>query len=130
MEQPADRVIDGVDHTDVLLGKSEKSNRKSFVISVGDEMYGAKWRNWKVHLIWQETKLGTARSFSTVPKVVDLITDPREERQMAEPYNTWIQYPAARQLVGFQQSVMLYPNVPLGAPDFYNPSMMRKEMVK
>jgi len=130
VEPPADRLTDGVDHMDFLLGKSEKSNREGFVIFVGNEMYGAKWRNWKMHLIWQETKFGTAEKFSTVPKVVDLITDPREERQVAEPYNTWIQYPAMKQLVGFQMSMKKYPNVPLGAPDNYNPSMMMKEPAK
>ena len=119
---PTDRPIDGVDHTDFLLGKSDKSSREGFVIYVGDTLYGAKWRNWKIHLVWQESKFGTQRQFSTVPKVVDLITDPREERNVAEPYNTWVQYPGMKLLIGFQQSMMMHPNVPLGAPDSYKPS--------
>jgi arylsulfatase A-like enzyme len=119
---PTDRPIDGVDHTDFLLGKSEKSAREGFVIYVGDTMYGVKWRNWKVHLIWQETKYSPQEIFSTVPKVVNLITDPREERQAAEPYNSWVQYPAMRVLTKFQRSMKMSPSVPLGAPDSYIPS--------
>jgi len=121
VETPTDRPIDGVDHSDFLFGRNEKSNREGFVIFVGDTLYGAKWRNWKVHLIWQETKFSAPQSFSTVPKVVDLITDPREERQVAEPYNTWVQYPGMKLLVEFQKSMVMHPNVPLGAPDSYSP---------
>jgi hypothetical protein len=32
-------------------------------------------------------KFGTQLPFSTVPKVVDLTADPREERIVAAPYN-------------------------------------------
>jgi arylsulfatase len=122
LETPTDRPIDGVEQSDFLLGRSEKSNREGFAIFVGETLYGAKWRNWKVHLVWQETKFGTQQAFSTVPKVVDLITDPREERNVVEPYNTWVQYPGMKILVEFQQSMAKYPNVPLGAPDSYRPS--------
>jgi len=118
---PTDRPIDSVDQTDFLLGKTEKSAREGFVIYVGDTLYGVKWRNWKVHLVWQETKLSTQQQFSTVPKVVNLITDPREERNVAEPYNAWIQYPAMGLLFGLQKSMKMHPNVPLGAPDSYRP---------
>jgi arylsulfatase len=119
---PTDRPVDGVDQSDFLLGESEKSNREGFAIFVGETLYGAKWRNWKVHLVWQETKYSTLQPFSTVPKVVDLVTDPREERNVAQPYNTWLQYPVTKLLVGFQQSMAKYPNVPAGAPDSYSPS--------
>jgi len=65
-----------------------------------------------------------------VPKVVDLITDPREERQVAEPYNTWVQYSGMKLLVEFQKNMVMHPNVPLGAPDSYNPSSERKGLSK
>ena len=80
------------------------------------------WRNWKVHFIAQETKFSPKRIYSTVPKVVNLITDPREERQAAEPYNTWTQYPFMRVLGRFRRSVKAFPNVPVGAPDGYRPA--------
>jgi arylsulfatase len=45
---PADRIIDGVDQTDFFLGKQEESNRESVVIYVGNQLFGLKWRNWKM----------------------------------------------------------------------------------
>ncbi len=118
---PADRPIDGVDLTDFILGKSGKSGRQGFPIFVGNDLYALKWRNWKAHYIWQETKYSPKVVLPTVPKVVNLITDPREERNVAEPYNTWLQYPMGKVLIDFQRSVKQYPNVPVGAPDSYQP---------
>ena len=42
---PQDRVIDGVDQTDLFLGKKENSNREAVVIYMGNDIYGVKWRN-------------------------------------------------------------------------------------
>jgi hypothetical protein len=74
-----------------------------------------------MHYAWQETKLSPVERFSTVPKVVDLTRDPRETRQVAEPYNTWIQYPITKLLLDYQRSLKKYPNVPIGAQDSYAP---------
>ena len=52
-EIPKDRPIDGVDQMDFFLGKQEKSNREGFVAYVSDRLHAVKWRNWKMHLIWQ-----------------------------------------------------------------------------
>ena len=41
---PKDRIIDGVDQTDFLLGKQEKSNREGFPCYVGDTLHAVKWR--------------------------------------------------------------------------------------
>jgi arylsulfatase A-like enzyme len=45
---PRDRPLDGVDQTDFLLGKSEKSAREGFPVFVADRLEAVKWRNWKV----------------------------------------------------------------------------------
>ncbi|MCD4728752.1 MAG: sulfatase-like hydrolase/transferase, partial [Pirellulales bacterium] len=118
---PTDRPIDGVDMVDFFTGKRDKSDREGFPIFVGNDLYAVKWRNWKAHFIWQDSKFSPKITYSTVPKVVNLITDPREERQAAEPYNNWLQYPLMTMLGRFQQSVKQFPNVPLGAPDAYVP---------
>lgn len=118
---PDDRAIDGVNMADFLLGKREKSGREGFVIFVGDDLRAVKWRNWKMHYAWQEKKNDPVLRFGTVPKVVDLTRDPREARQVAEPFNTWLQYPIIQLVVDYQTSVQKYPNVPMGAPDSYAP---------
>ena len=53
-EVPKDRPIDGVDQLDFFLGKQENSNREGFPAYVADRLSAVKWRNWKMHLIWQE----------------------------------------------------------------------------
>jgi arylsulfatase A-like enzyme len=118
---PSDRPIDGVDQSDFLFGTRSTSNRPGFVIFVGDQLYAVKWHNWKIHFIWQETKYDAPVRFSTVPKVVNLITDARERRQVAEPDNTWIQYPTTQLVGAFTESVKKFPSVPTGAPDDYQP---------
>ncbi len=118
---PSDRPIDGIDQSDLLLGTQGTSKRAGFVIFVGDQLYAVKWHNWKSHMIWQETKYDAPVRFSTVPKVVNLITDPREQRQVAEPDNTWLQYPLAQLMGAFAESVKKFPSVPMGAPDDYQP---------
>jgi len=118
---PNDRAFDGIDVGDFLLGKREQSGREGFVIFVADDLRAVKWRNWKMHYAWAERKIDPVLRYSTVPKVVDLIRDPREERGVAEPYNVWLQFRIIPLIVEFQTSVQRYPNVPMGAPDNYTP---------
>ncbi len=119
---PGDRAFDGIEMLNFFLGKNTKSGREGFVIFVGDDLRGMKWRNWKWHNAWQVTKYDAVQRFSTVPKIVDLIRDPRETRQVVEPYNGWLQYPFTKLLVDYQASVKQYPNIRMGAPDSYIPA--------
>lgn len=123
---PDDRAFDGVDMADFFLGKRDKSGREGFVIFVGDDLRAMKWRNWKWHNAWQETKYDPIERFSTVPKIVDLVRDPRERRQVVEPYNGWLQYPFTKLLLDYQASAKKYPHVPMGAPDSYSPAQVPK----
>ena len=105
---------------DFLTGKQPVSGREGFPIFVGDELYAIKWHDWKIHFIWQASKYDPKEVFSTIPKVVNLVQDPREELQVAEPHNTWGQY-VLDIAVRFQLSAAQRPHVPLGAPDDYRP---------
>jgi arylsulfatase len=55
---PDDRVIDSIDQTDFLTGKQDKSNRDGFMVYVGSEVFGIKWRNWK--MMFQQVDRGTS----------------------------------------------------------------------
>jgi len=46
---PNDRVIDGIDMSRFLLGKNDDSGRDGFVVYMGNDVFGVKWRNWKLH---------------------------------------------------------------------------------
>jgi arylsulfatase A-like enzyme len=50
---PTDRAIDGIDQREFLLGKQEKSAREFIAVFQGRELYAVKWRNYKLHFIWQ-----------------------------------------------------------------------------
>jgi arylsulfatase len=42
LEVPKDRIIDGIDQSQFLLGKQEKSNREGFVYYIKTELRAAK----------------------------------------------------------------------------------------
>ena len=118
---PRDRPIDGVDQTDFLLGKSEKSSREGFPIFVADRLEAVKWKNWKVVFYDEQrdwwsppVKLGT-------PKGFDLITDPKEEYPQAAIRNSWNAGPAMKIVEEFERSLKKYPPMVPGTPDPYIP---------
>lgn len=119
---PKDRPIDGINMTEFFLGKRPQSGREGFVIYVGDDLRAVKWKDWKWHFAWQETKYSPIERFSTLPRAIDLTRDPREMRQAGQPFNGWLQYPMMKLVNELQASFREYPNVPVGAPDSYWPS--------
>ncbi len=80
---PTDRAVDGVDQSAFLLGKQEKSAREWFPVfrqiagSAGPELYAMKWRNYKMHLIWQERQYDSPQRL-VVTRLIDLYDNPQE----------------------------------------------------
>ena len=114
---PADRVIDGIDQLDFLLGRQERSGREGFVFYIKNELRAIKWRNWKMHFIWEvEPNAGPNKLES--PYVFDLVRDPKEETDISTQEN-WMRGPMLKMLAAFQQSLKQHPPIPPGAPDDY-----------
>lgn len=123
---PADRAIDGVDQTAFLLGKQEKSARDSVVIYVGNEIYGVKWQNWK--LMFRELGTGTSpiKHFS-IPQLINLNLDPREEHALIYGgEHGWMRFPAGKVMTDYLASLAKYPPIAPGAPDPYEPPVLKK----
>ena len=119
---PTDRAIDGVDQSAFFFGKQEKSNRDSFVVYVGNEIYGVKWQNWKMMFKELSTGSGPVENWG-IPRLFNLNLDPREEHSLsygAQHY--WVVQPAGRVLTDHLASLKKFPPVPPGAPDPYVPS--------
>ena len=116
---PTDRIVDGVDQLDLFLGKQENSNREGFIVYNNDDVYGYKWRNWKLHLIELENMNSEPRQLN-VPRVYNLITDPKEEYNMAAEA-TWVLPVIFKKIVEFQESLIEEPPIQLGTPDPYTP---------
>lgn len=120
---PQDRVIDGVDQLGFFLGKQEKSDRESVVVYMGNDVYGVKWRNWK--MMTKEVERGAAvplKEFS-FPVFYDLHTDPKEEHPLDPRWieNSWVRWPAGQVLVDHASSFKKEPPIHPGTPDPYIP---------
>ena len=119
---PDDRVIDSVDQTDFLLGRTDKSNRESVVVYVGQELYGVKWRDWKMMVKEIDTISADPTRNYGVPLFYNLLLDPREENPVLyAPPNFWVRYPAGEVLVNHAKSMQQEPPIPPGTPDPYKP---------
>jgi arylsulfatase A-like enzyme len=123
---PKDRVIDGVDQTDFFLGKKDKSNRESVVIYVGNELFGVKWRNWKMMLKGLDDAAGAVNTYG-IPRFYDLYVDPKEEHPLdpTVPENLWVRYPASQILLDHIISIKKEPPIRPGTLDPYIPSGKR-----
>jgi arylsulfatase len=116
---PKDRPIDGVDQLDFFLSKRENSNREGFPAYVADRLSAVKWRNWKMHLIWQVNMYDPPLTLP-LPKVINLLRDLKEERDVGAQ-TTWVADPMFRILAEFEQSLKKYPPIKAGTPDPYTP---------
>ncbi|WP_394176704.1 arylsulfatase [Thalassotalea litorea] len=116
---PKDRVIDGKNMSEFFLGKQETSGRDGFVVYMGNDIFGVKWRNWKVHLKEQDTWDNVLRSY-TMPRVYNLLSDPYEKDNVLFP-NTWVLKAALPQLEEHVASLKQHPPIPMGAADPYKP---------
>jgi arylsulfatase len=124
---PTDRPIDGIDMSTFFLGRKDTSGRDGFPIFVGDDLRAVKWHDWKQHYAWAPSKYSPVERYSTAAKLIDLIRDPREERQALEPFNGWTQFPMARLREKFLGSVKAFPNIPPGAGDDFVPTPVDKQ---
>ena len=118
-EVPDDRIIDGVDQLDFFLGKQEKSNREGFIVYNNDDIYGYKWRNWKMHLI-ELDNMNSEPMPLNVPRVYNLVTDPKEEYNLSAEA-TWLLPVLFKKIVAFQKTLVEEPPIQLGTPDPYSP---------
>jgi len=116
---PDDRIIDGVDQTDFLLGKQEKSNREGLIVYMGNNVWGVKWRNWKVNLKEQQNILSETLDYG-MPRIYNLLKDPGETQNVLFP-ETWVPKAALGQLGAHIVSLKKEPPIKPGTKDPYKP---------
>lgn len=120
VEVPKDRPIDGVDQLSFFTGKTGKSNREGFVYFIKDEMRAAKWRDWKMHFVWEVEPNAGANHLET-PYLFNLIQDPKEESDVSSTQG-WVRGPIRKMVLAFQASLKAAPPIPAGAPDDFSPT--------
>ncbi len=121
-EPPDDRIIDGVDQTDFLLGRQEHSNREGFPAYNGDEMFAYKWKNWKMHFIELDSMFGKPAKLN-MPRLYNLIEDPKENYPIdkVDVSASWFFPVVLKKVVEFHKTLVAEPPIRLGTPDPYVP---------
>ena len=116
---PDDRLIDGMDMREFLLGDAEQSGRDVVLCLQGNRLQAVKWRQWKVHLFQQDNMYGTWSPLN-MPHIHNLEWDPREEHEIDFPHG-WALHPMAAAAGAFLKSLALEPPIKPGVPDPYTP---------
>ncbi len=117
---PEDRVIDGIDMSDFFFGKQDKSGREGFIVYMGNDVFGVKWRNWKVNFKELDSVLSDTVEYG-MPRVYNLLNDPQERENVLFPH-TWVPKAALVQLEEHVASLKEHPPIPTGTLDPYEPS--------
>ncbi|MDO8974789.1 arylsulfatase [Reyranella sp.] len=116
---PADRPIDGIDQLGFFLGDRPTSARDGFPYYIKTELRAVKWRDWKMHLMWEvEPNEGPIKL--ETPYLFNLVKDPKEETD-TNMDEGWVRGPIRRLIESFQESLKAHPPIPPGAPDAFVP---------
>ena len=121
---PQNRIIDGFDQLDFFTGNQKKSNRDGFIVYVGNELFGIKWRNWKMMFQELEEGKGTdARIRYDFPRFYNLYNDPKEMYPLtkATAGHFWVRWPMAELMKKHIASFDKEPPIKPGTPDPYKP---------
>jgi arylsulfatase A-like enzyme len=110
-EMPNDRPIDGIDQVQFFRDPTTvKSQREGFLFYIKDELRAVKWRNWKLHLVW-EPKVNQSSGRLESPYLFNTTQDPKEESDILA-YNTWVLQPMMRLKADFLKSLKNDPAPP------------------
>jgi arylsulfatase A-like enzyme len=118
---PQDRPIDGVNQAPFLMGETQASAREGFVFYIKNEMRAAKWRDWKMHFVWEKEPNEGANHLET-PYLFNLVQDPKEETDVSSTQG-WVRGPIRKMINAFQDSIKQNPPIPPGAPDAFIPKV-------
>ena len=111
---PVDRTIDGIDQSQFFMGATDQSARESLVIYIGNTLFGAKWRNWKILLREMDEESYAIREMA-YPSVYNLIVDPKEEVPELNYLNdTWVDFPLYQLIEDHEASLANDSQLPIG----------------
>lgn len=84
---------------------------------MGNDVFGVKWRNWKIHFKEQDAWNTSLRTY-TMPWVYNLLNDPQELDNVLFPH-TQVLKAGLPQLEEHVASIKKYPPIPTGTVDPY-----------
>jgi arylsulfatase A-like enzyme len=120
---PADKPFDGIDQTDVLLGKSKEGHREDLLTFIGPDLVAARVGQWRVYFTdihptgaGHELMGGLASANGNLngyPHIYNIQMDPHEDLDLMGKF-PWVSEPALKAVMEYKVSLKKYPN-PLGA---------------
>jgi arylsulfatase len=122
IEVPSDRQIDGIDQLPWLTGSLSSSLRDGYLYWMGAELYGVKWRNFKLAFTAQKYGQDPVDRLAS-PRIINLVTDPQEREALDLPHlHSWTVSHFTRLLGAFQASIKREPLIPSAAALDFVPS--------
>ncbi len=119
-QSPTDRPIDGVNQLGWWTGSVDKSAREGFLFYIKNELRAAKWRHWKMHLVFEKEPNEGTRHLET-PWLFNIKRDPKEESDAAME-DGWVRGPMRRMIAAFEQTLRDHKPIPPGIGDDYAPT--------
>jgi len=122
---PTDRIYDGKNELDFLMGKKVRSEQEVVIAYVADQIHAVKWRNWKGHFKGLEKGYGTPVKEYAIPVFFDLYSDPREEKPYSREGlqgNSWVISPILMSLNAHLKTLEEEPPIKTGTVDPYLPA--------
>jgi arylsulfatase len=108
-----------MDMSEFFLGKQKESGREGVIVYMGNDIFGVKWRNWKVNFKEMDSVFSAKVEYG-MPRVYNLLKDPQERENVLFP-NTWVPKAALGQLGEHAASLQANPPIKPGTPDPYMP---------
>ncbi|MBY3054454.1 arylsulfatase [Rhizobium laguerreae] len=121
---PADRPIDGIDQSDLLLGNNHTGRREDLLTFVGPDLVAARWKQFRAYFAdvapgrsgaGGGTLMGgigvSAAPMNGYPKVFNIESDPQEEHNIGEMYN-WVLGPLLKAVEAYKATLVQAPNRP------------------
>jgi arylsulfatase A-like enzyme len=123
-KMPDDRPIDGVDQSDLLLGRNDSGRRDHLLTFVGPDLVAVRWKQFRAYFAdvtpgrsggGAATLMGgigtSAAPMNGYPKVFNIEADPQEEHNIGELYN-WVLGPLLKTVEEYKASLAKNPNPP------------------
>ena len=116
---PEDRIIDGIEMSDFFFGNKKKSGREDVIVYMGTEVYGVKWRNYKLNFKEIETVFSEVKEYG-MPRLYNLYMD-QQERENVFFADTWAPKVMLGKLAEHAASLQKEPPIKTGTLDPYTP---------
>ena len=119
---PTDKFIDGVDQSDFILGKQEKSNRNSLITFVGGRIAAVRWNQYRIYpMVIEHTKnnpsqggyVGTMTETAGFPQIFNIESDPKERVDTSTSGSGWVMGVYSKLIAEYKKSLRQHPNPPV-----------------